>query len=301
LKPGPAERLQRRVAEALQEAGLAGRGATLAVAVSGGPDSMALLHLLLRLRELLSLDLHVAHIDHDFRGQEAVEDARFVAAQAVALGLPASIGKADPVAYKAAHRISSMEEALRRVRYAFLAQVARDVGADAVALGHTADDQAETVLLHILRGAGLHGLRGMEPLSTLSLPQEGVEVKLVRPLLDVTRDETRAYCQQEGVPFRDDTTNRSMRFARNRVRFQLIPALRAYNPRVREALLRLAKAASRNVEYLESQVDWAWHGAVTLEGEALVVDSEALRLHGELVQRLLLRRAYEWFASTAAA
>ncbi|MDP3063259.1 MAG: tRNA lysidine(34) synthetase TilS, partial [Chloroflexota bacterium] len=204
------------MAEALRRAGLTGRNATLVVAVSGGPDSMALLHLLLRLRGSLSLKLHVAHIDHDFRGQEAVEDARFVAEQAVALGLPTTIGKEDPVAYKTAHRISSMEEALRRVRYAFLAGVARDTAAAAVALGHTADDQAETVLLHILRGAGLHGLRGMEPLSTLHLPQDGVEVTLARPLLEATREDTRAFCQQEGVPFRDDTTNRSMRFARNR-------------------------------------------------------------------------------------
>ncbi len=292
--------IEERAAAALMKAGLTGRDALLAVAVSGGPDSMALLHVLLRLREPLALRLHVAHIDHDFRGEEAVEDARFVKAQAEALGLPATIGKEDPVAYKEAHRISSMEEALRLVRYAFLARTAREVGADAVALGHTSDDQAETVLLHIIRGAGLHGLRGMEPDSVLSVRQEGLDVKLVRPLLDVSRAETRAFCEQNGIPFRDDTTNRSMRWTRNRVRYQLMPALRGYNPRVQDALLRLSRTASEEVAALEELAERVYQQATRSKIGLDALDVRVLRAQTELVRKLVFRRAYQRAAGSSA-
>jgi len=158
----------------LQEEGLAQRNALLVVGTSGGPDSQALLHSLVSLRVELGLRLHVAHLNHDFRGEEAEEDARFVASQGEALSLPVSIEKIDPMAYQRERKISSFEAAAREVRYDFLARVAQDTGAAAVALGHTADDRAETVLMHILRGTGLHGLRGMEPISTWRHPHKDV-------------------------------------------------------------------------------------------------------------------------------
>jgi tRNA(Ile)-lysidine synthetase-like protein len=166
-------RLERLVAAALGRAGYSGNNTTLVVAVSGGPDSSALLYCLHRLGERHRLRLHVAHLNHDFRGEEAEADARFVTALAQELGLPVTVAKRDPVEYQrsaSGGRISSFEQAARELRYAFLADVATDAGAAAVALGHTADDLAETVLLHLLRGSGLHGLRGMAELAPWPWP-----------------------------------------------------------------------------------------------------------------------------------
>ena len=146
-------KLERILLQALSRAKV-GEGSALVVACSGGPDSTALLHALLSLRQRAGLRLHVAHLNHDFRGQEAVDDAQFVAAMAKKLGLPFTIGEADPTAYQRERGISSFEEAAREVRYRFLTQLAADVNADAVALGHTADDQAETILMRLIQGGG---------------------------------------------------------------------------------------------------------------------------------------------------
>ncbi len=149
--------LERQVAAALRRRGFSGNDSILVVGVSGGADSSALLYSLHRLQKSHRLGLHVAHLNHDFRGDEADEDASFVAAMANELDLPATVEKQDPVEYQRDRPISSFEQLAREMRYAFMARVANDVGASAVAVGHTADDQAETVLQHVLRGSGLHG------------------------------------------------------------------------------------------------------------------------------------------------
>lgn len=172
-------RLERLVAAALVRSGYSGQETSLVVGVSGGPDSTALLYCLHRLRERHQLRLHVAHLNHDFRGEEAEEDARFVTAVAQELELPVTVEKRDPVAYQRSRGISSFEQGARELRYSFMAQVAQDIGAGAVAVGHTADDQAETVLLHILRGTGPHGLRGMTQTSTWPWPPRSPGAHLV--------------------------------------------------------------------------------------------------------------------------
>ena len=179
------DRVHRQVEAVLR--GPAAGASSLVVAVSGGPDSMALLHALLHLRGRLGLSLRGAHLDHGLRGDAGAADAAFVADIFAAAGVPCDVEKADVAAYRAAHRLS-LEQAAREVRYAFLARVYREHGANAVALGHTADDQAETILMHVVRGSGLTGLRGMEPWS--SRPVEGTDVRFVRPLLGVPRGPT---------------------------------------------------------------------------------------------------------------
>ncbi|MCH7606157.1 MAG: tRNA lysidine(34) synthetase TilS, partial [Chloroflexi bacterium] len=178
-------RLERGVAAALGRAGYSGNNSVIVVGVSGGPDSTALLYILKRLSESRFLQLHVAHLNHDFRGEEADEDARFVSSLAQELGLPCTVDKQDPMEYQRQTGISSFEQLARDMRYSFMARVARDIGATAVAVGHTADDQAETVLLHVLRGSGLHGLRGMSELAPWPWPESGGGLKLFRPLLGV--------------------------------------------------------------------------------------------------------------------
>ena len=184
--------LLREVRDFIRRHDLLRVGEGVVVGVSGGPDSLCLLHLLLRLREEYQLQLHVAHLHHGARGEEADADAAFVADLAREWGLPATLAREDVPAITRQHKLA-FEEAARRVRYAFLAHVAGRVGATKVAVGHNADDQAETVLMHFLRGAGLAGLRGMRPATPLSeyrlLPQTGrfslpdrLPV-LIRPLL----------------------------------------------------------------------------------------------------------------------
>ena len=285
------ELVEARVMAALERAGYVGRNSLLVVAVSGGPDSLALLHSLLSLREVTGMQLHVAHLNHNFRG-EAEEDARFVSDLAKDLGLPATVGKADPVKYQKEMGISSFENAAREVRYDFLGGVARDRAAVAVALGHTADDLAETVLMHIIRGSGVYGLRGMEEISTTVGRHGTKEAILFRPLLKVTKSETLDYCRRREIAFREDPANRLMTFTRNRVRHQLLPSLESYNPRIRKALVRLSRSASLEVDYLEEQLVKIWPTVVREEGDSLVLDARVLSSLHRLMRLMVLRRAY---------
>ena len=139
------------------------------VAVSGGPDSVCLLHILSGLRKELGIELHIAHLNHQLRGAESDADARYVRGLAKRLGIPATIASRDVKSYRKQHRLS-LEEAAREVRYSFLAEVAEAVGAKKVAVGHTADDHIETVLMHVIRGSGIRGLRGLMPVKPAECP-----------------------------------------------------------------------------------------------------------------------------------
>ena len=231
------EGLEEHVSSALLRAGYSGGDRFLVVAVSGGPDSSALVHCLYRLMDRHRLRLHLAHLNHNFRGEEAYADARFVADLAQELGLDATVAERDVLKFQQERHISSFEQAAREIRYEFLAEVAKSIGANAVATGHTSDDVAETVLLHILRGSGIHGLRGMSELSPWPWPSYRGQLHLFRPLLQATKSETRGYCQALGVAFRSDSGNYLPRFSRNRVRHDLLPQLASeYNPKVRESV-----------------------------------------------------------------
>ncbi len=279
--------LERRACAALEAAGL-GDGALLVVAVSGGPDSLALLHALSRLRGRLRLRLHAAHLDHRLRGEESAEDARFVERACGDIGVPVTLDRTDVPAHRRSRGLS-MEEAAREARYAFLSAVCEGHGADAVATGHTADDRAETVLMNIIRGAGLTGLRGIEPAAERIF--DGRRVRLVRPLLEVSGEETAGYCRALGLTPREDSSNRSTAILRNRVRLSLMPILEEYNPAVREALTRLSVSAARDLDYVERQVDALWSG-VAEEGDGYVaMDARALSETAAGPRYHLLRRA----------
>lgn len=210
------------------------------VAVSGGPDSVALVHALAELAPELGLDLVIAHVDHGLRGEEATADAALVGEIAGRLGLPAAFALRRVVAAPG----ESLEEAARNVRYAFLAEAARRYEARYVAVGHTADDQAETLLLRLLRGAGPCGLKAM------TSPALRGAVSIVRPLLDVPRDLVRTYLNDRGLAFRLDRTNRDLRLARNRTRHVLVPLLASeFNPAIVETLGRTAGLMNEVDEY----------------------------------------------------
>ena len=289
------DELERQVTGALLRAGYSGGGHTLVVAVSGGPDSTALLQSLYRLRDKHQLRIHVAHLNHNFRGEEAYADARFVSALAQDLGLDATVEHRDALDYQRARHISSFEQAARELRYDFLADVAENIGADAVVTGHTADDVAETVLMHILRGAGLHGLRGMSELSSWPWPRRGDQLRLFRPLLRATKADTSSYCDALGQEYRNDSGNYMPRFTRNRVRHCLLPQLASeYNPKVRESLVRLARTAALELDYLEGEISRLWPQVVAERDGALDFNRAVLTSLHPALQMLLLRKAYAY-------
>jgi tRNA(Ile)-lysidine synthase len=226
------------------------RGERVLVAVSGGADSTALLLALEELKRVgpLHVDLTAAHLDHGLRGEGGAGDARWVEGLARGLGFGCVSGRAD-VSELAREARDNLEQAARRARYEFLAGAARSCGARAVLVAHTLDDQAETVLLRLLRGSGADGLGGMAPERTL---EAGGEIYLRRPLLAWARGaETEGYCRERGVEFRSDAMNEDERFARVRVRRTLLPLLETFNPRAAEALARAAALLREDSAALE--------------------------------------------------
>ena len=262
----------------------------LLVAVSGGPDSVCLLHLLVQLRAELGVRLHLAHLNHQLRGAEAEADARYVAELASQLGIPATVESRDVRSYQARQR-SSLEEAAREVRYTFLAQVAGAAGANAVAVGHTLDDHIETVLMHMIRGAGTRGLRGMQPRVTLQFGDNNLTV--VRPLLAVSREETTSYCHEHQLMARMDTTNRSLSPLRNRIRLKLLPLLKGYNPRITEALLRMAAISRDDLAFLDNEGSRAWEDIARRQGNLIALDKKRFLELPTALQRHLLRVSVE--------
>jgi tRNA(Ile)-lysidine synthase len=264
----------------------------LIVAVSGGQDSLALLLLLAELRQPLGLDLHVAHLDHGLRGRESREDAQFVEEMARRLSLPVTTEREDVESYRTGRHLS-LEEAAREVRYSFLSGVAVAQEAAAVVLGHTADDQAETILMHILRGSGLAGLTGMSPRAYWPYAHHDQSIALVRPLLEVRREETRAYCLWKGLTPREDSTNLSPKFTRNRLRSDLMPRLRSYNPRFQEALLRLGRSASQDQAYILEEAAKARDRLASDSGDGITIERAGFVTLPQTLRRHLLRLVYQ--------
>jgi tRNA(Ile)-lysidine synthase len=265
----PKKSLESRVLAFIQECCLLPARSRLLVAVSGGPDSVCLLHLLLKLREELDLSLHVAHLDHQLRGAESAADARYVAELTRTLDLPATIERRDVKSYQAEKRLS-LEEAAREVRYDFLAQVARKVGVSRLATGHTRDDNIETILMHLIRGSGTNGLRGLEPLTGYPTPEGKLSV--VRPLLDVSREETADYCQEHNLMPRLDSSNLSLSPLRNRLRLKLLPQLKSYNPAIADALLRTSRIAADDIAFIEQAAGNIWPEVARTEAGTLILD-----------------------------
>lgn len=273
-------------------------GDVLVVGVSGGPDSLTLLHVLHALAPEFGVQLHVAHLDHQIRGEDSAADAAFVAEMAHHWGLPATIEARNVPAYAEMYGLA-IEEAARQARYAFLAEVAAATGARKVAVGHTADDQVETVLMHFLRGSGLAGLRGMLPVSPWPLFQilmtksqiPSSKLVLLRPLLETTRAEIESYVQEYGLQPRFDRSNLDRTLYRNRLRYELIPHLETYNPRIRDVIRRSARIFADDFDYVHQQVLAAWTHVVTETDGALTFALAPWRKLHPSLQRGLLREA----------
>jgi tRNA(Ile)-lysidine synthetase, N-terminal domain/tRNA(Ile)-lysidine synthetase, C-terminal domain len=304
--------LESRVADFIRQHNLISPGDKVVVGVSGGADSVCLFHLLARWQRELDIKLHVAHLNHQLRGAESEADAEYVADLADSLAIPITIDKRDVAGYRA-ERNCSIEEAARELRYSFFTRVAGDVGANKVAIGHTRDDQVETILMHILRGTGTFGLRGLEPclpmaygegetalpaptvpsraLPHLSLRAQCGNLLVIRPLLEITREETLSYCQEHQLEPRVDSSNFSLSFLRNRLRLQLLPLLREYNQNIDQALLRLAEIAKDDSSFIEQQAFELWDEVAKQEGDAVRLDRKKVATLPIALQRQLLRLA----------
>ncbi|MEW6086112.1 MAG: tRNA lysidine(34) synthetase TilS [Chloroflexota bacterium] len=254
--------------------------------VSGGPDSLCLMNVLRK----AGYRVIVAHFNHKLR-PDSDADANTVEQTAGRLNLKWVIEKGDVREFADAQKMS-IEEAARTMRYRFLMEQARKFNAQAVAVGHTADDQVETVLMHFLRGAGLAGLKGMTHRTIIH--SFDAEIPIVRPLLDVWREETIVYCAANGLRPRHDPSNASLDFFRNRLRHLLIPTLESYNPRFREVVWRTSRSLAGDHEIVLQMLDDAWKEVVTQETKDFVAfDSSALTKHRLGLQRNLIRRAME--------
>ncbi len=265
------------------------------MAVSGGCDSIALLHILLSLRAEIPIALHVASLNHGLRGADGGDDVVFVAGLADAWGLPATTAEVN-VPDLAREWGIGIEEAGRRARYDFLAGVARNEGG-CVVVGQHADDQAETILMRIVRGSGLRGLQGMRVVG--GVPGHG-DIRLVRPLLKASRDEIEAYCHDHGLEYRRDRSNDDLRYSRNFLRHEVMARLRRLNGRASDAFARLAEAAAVDDDFISSQFTVRVLPNVTSDvGHWSIGRDEFWALHPAL-QRRFLRGAFGHCAGGAA-
>lgn len=294
------ELLRSRTAHFLANQGLLHPGTLILVAVSGGPDSLCLLHILASLAHTNALLLHVAHLDHGFRGAESAAEADMVAAIAAAWGFPATVSYCDVPTLARTMRRGNMDAA-RQARYTFLAQIARNEAAHALAVAHNADDQAETLLLHALRGAGPAGLRGMRPVvpwrewaapsaeAPNAEPETGAV--LIRPLLTTSRSEILTYCTTHGLQPANDPSNRSLHYARSRIRHHLLPLLSTYNPQLLSALGRTAQICAEDYDYIQLALESHWPSLVTSYPGRIDLHLQVWHNLHPALRRYALRRA----------
>ena len=274
--------LLRRMELICREHELFSEGAGIVIACSGGVDSVVLTDLLRRLRRHWRLRLCVAHFEHGIRGEESKEDALFVKKLAQAWEIPFYMESADVPEYAGKCHLS-VETAARELRHAFLQRVRSEHGYDVIALAHHADDQAETVLMRILRGTGIKGLAAMRR-------RQG---KLIRPLLSFRKEELRQYCAEQSLDFREDRTNQIPDVLRNRVRLELLPKLRMeYNPSICEMLGQLAQAAAETQDHLDAEMERVWPRVVCRRAQWEISRDAYLELP-PILQRNILRAYLE--------
>jgi tRNA(Ile)-lysidine synthase len=261
----------------------------LIVGVSGGADSMVLLHLLNAYREVFDLSLVIAHVNHGFRPEESEKEAELVRKESGRLGLPFEYGQFNVKEFQKLRGVSP-QDAARKIRFHFFYEILQKHHGQKIALGHNADDQVETVLLRLIRGSGLQGLRGMLPI------REG---KVIRPLLDVWRGEIESFAREKEIPFLSDSSNLKRDYLRNRIRLALIPFMESeYQPNFRETLLRTSNILRKEDDYLEKGAEEAYQRIIREENETLSFKfSEYQSLHEAIQWRVIkkmLERIYHW-------
>ncbi len=274
-----------RVTETIEKYQMISQGDRVLVGVSGGPDSVALLHLLKRLEKKLGLSLFVAHLDHMFRGKESRDEADFVTTLCSAWQIPLFRKEIDVPKYLAKNHVSAQQGA-RDVRYRFYYEIVKRIGADRIALGHHADDQAETVLLNLIRGTGLKGLRGIPP----------VRDNIIRPLLEIHKSEILNYCNQRVLPFCEDSSNLKTVYLRNKIRLELMPLLKEqYNTKIVDSLINLSEIVRDEELYLDFLVNGILDSIILSRAENnIVLDLEKLLVQPPALKRRIIITVYSF-------
>lgn len=276
--------LLNQIKRAIERHHLVEKGDRLIVGVSGGVDSMVLLHLLNACREAFDLSLIVAHVNHGFRPGESEKEAELVRTEARRFSLPFEYGQFQVREFQKKGGLSP-QDAARKIRFRFFDDLLQKHHAQKIVLGHHADDQVETLLLRLIRGAGLQGLKGMLPI------REG---KVIRPLLEVWEEDIQSFAAEKKIPFLSDSSNLKKDYLRNRIRLALIPLIeREYQPNFKEVLLRTSAILREENDYLEKEAETAYHKVVREEGETLSFKFPEYQLLHQAIQWRVIRTILE--------
>ena len=288
------EAILERVIKTIEDFQMLSPGERVVVGVSGGPDSIALLHILYSLKDKWNLSLVVAHLNHLLRGKESEEDAIFVSEFARALELPCYVETQDVRSFMKQEK-RSLQEAARLLRYRFFARVAHKTGAQKIGVGQNADDQIETFILNLLRGSGLTGLGAIpfqRPLTSSELEgKENHNLLVIRPLLNIHRKEIEGYLSEKGISFREDSSNIKPIYLRNRIRQELLPLLTKYNPAIKEILLQTIQILQQEENYRLVVINQIWPQLTTSEPSKISLHKQKFLRLPLLLQRRLLREA----------
>ncbi len=276
-----------KVRQTIKKYSLIEEGDKILLGLSGGPDSIALFHLLFRLKKQLKFSLFLCHLNHCLR-KEAGEEAHFVEELANSYSLPITIGKKNISKLKG----PSLEEKARVARYRFFAHTAKKYQVNKIAIAHNLDDQAETVLLRIIRGAGLLGLGGMKIKRAV---KGNAHLQIIRPLLEINRKKILEYLKKKKLVFATDKSNKSRIYLRNRVRLELLPLLAEYNPRIKESLAKLALACQEDFAFIEESATLFLPKILKRKDNKLTIDIKEFFKTPRSLQKEILRIALKSF------
>lgn len=274
------DKFEKKVKETAENYGMLNPGDQVLVAISGGPDSMTLLHVLKALAPVSQIELAVFHLNHLVR-EKAEEEAKFVEETSRQLGLESFIYAQDIPTYANEHKLS-LEEAGREVRHSLATKVAEERGFSKIAFGHQADDLVETFFIRLLRGTSLEGLKTIPP----------VRGRLIRPLIERTREEIMAYLSRKNIPYRIDETNLDSSNLRSKVRYYLVPYFLSYNPNFREHLLKLIEIIRSEDEYIQESLEETLKKTVKLKDNLVIIAVQNRQLPSPLLKRLLKKTLY---------
>jgi len=272
--------MKEKVLKAIKEHNLIERGDNILIGVSGGADSIALLYVLLEIREEIDFNIFVAHVNHGVRGEEALEDEKYVEHTAKKLGLPYYLKRVNMDEYARTRKISS-EEAGRELRYGFFREILSKIGGGKIAVAHNKNDQAETLLLRFFRGTGLDGLKGMDY-------RNG---DIIRPILGIEREEIEKYLQDRDIEYKTDRTNLEPIYSRNRIRLEVLPYIQEYyNPNIVDTLWRTSRLMSIDDGFLDEYSNKVYNKIVRKKDEfSIILDGKIFRRQHRSIQNRIIR------------